>query len=87
MLIGRAGAVKRLGDRYVVMTRDAVASALGAGALDPEAQEAWLASLPGRDGPDFGTLAAAARGATSSEAMRAAAMALHNWRNEVTRDR
>jgi len=87
VLIGRAGAVKRLGDRYVAHIREAVAGALGAGTLDAVAQERWLTELPGIAGPDFATLAARARGADSSEAMRAAAAALHHWRGEVMRDR
>ncbi len=87
ILIGRAGAVRRLGDRYVALTRDAVAGALGAGNLDVEAQEEWLARLPRRSGGDFATLAATARAARDSESMRSAARALHDWRNEVTRDR
>lgn len=87
MLISRAGAARRMGDRYVAMVRDAVATALGAGAMDAEAQERWLASLPQVHGKDFGQLAADARGAQNSEAVRAAAAALYHWRNEVTRDR
>ena len=87
ILIARAGAVRRMGDRYVVLTRDAAAVALGATTMDAEALEAWLATLPNVKGPDFGTLAAAARAAKDSLAMRSAAQALHEWRNEVTRDR
>ena len=75
-----------MGDRYVVMVRDAVATALGAGAMEPAAQERWLAALPRVDGSDFATLAANARAAQSSETVRAAAAALYKWRNEVTRD-
>ena len=86
VLISRAGATRRMGDRYVVMVRDAVATALGAGAMAPEVQERWLAALPRVNGPDFATLAANARNAQSSEAIRAAAAALYHWRNEVTRD-
>jgi hypothetical protein len=86
ILIGRAGAARRLGDRYVAIVRDAVAGALGAGHLTADEQEAWLARLPA-NGPDFATLAADARGAQNSQGMRAAAAALHTWRNEVTRDR
>ena len=87
ILIARAGAVRRMGDRYVVLTRDAAAAALGATTMDAAALEAWLAALPNIKGPDFGTLAAAARAAKDSLAMRSAAQALHEWRNEVTRDR
>jgi hypothetical protein len=87
ILLARAGAVRRLGDRYVAMVRDGAASALGASAMAPDALEAWLAKLPGISGTDFGKLAAAARGAKDSEGMRAAAQALHHWKEEVTRDR
>jgi hypothetical protein len=87
VLIARAGAVKRLGDRYVAMIRESAATALGAGGLDPQAQEHWLASLPSTPGADFATLAAKARTAPNSDAMRSAARALHDWRNEVVRDR
>ncbi len=87
VLIARAGAVKRLGDRYVAMIRESAATALGAGALDPAAQESWLAALT-RDGkPGFAALAADARGAKNSQAMRSAARALHDWKEEVVRDR
>jgi len=87
VLIARAGAVKRLGDRYVAMIRESAAMALGAGALDTAAQESWLAALPAVKGDDFATLAARARAAPNSDAMRSAARALHDWRNEVVRDR
>lgn len=87
VLIARAGAVKRLGDRYVAMIRESAATALGAGGLDPAAQESWLAALT-RDGkPGFAALAADARGAKNSQAMRSAARALHDWKEEVVRDR
>jgi hypothetical protein len=86
MLIGRANAVRRMGDRYVAIVRDAVAGALGAGAMTADEQERWLARLPAASG-DFATLAALARGATTSEGVRAAAARLHQWRNEVTRER
>ena len=87
VLIARAGAVKRLGDRYVTIIRESAATALGAGALDPQAQERWLANLPVVHSPDFATLAAKARAAPNSDAMRSAARALYDWRNEVVRDR
>ena len=87
VLIARAGAVKRLGDRYVAMIRESAATALGAGALDPQAQERWLADLPVSQSADFATLAAKARTAPNSDAMRSAARALYDWRNEVIRDR
>ena len=87
VLIARAGAVKRLGDRYVAMIRESAATALGAGALDAQAQEQWLANLPSTPGADFATLATKARAAPNSDAMRSAARALHDWRNEVVRDR
>ena len=87
MLIARAGAVKRLGDRYVALIRESAAVALGAGALDPQAQELWLAKLPAASGADFATLAAQARAAPNSDAMRSAARALYDWKNEVVGDR
>lgn len=87
VLIARAGAVKRLGDRYVAMIRESAATALGAGALDPPAQERWLADLPVVHSPDFATLAAKARAAPNSDAMRSAARALYDWKEEVVRDR
>ena len=87
ILIGRAGAVKRLGDRYVAMIRESTAQALGAGALTPVAQENWLAGLPAAPTGNFAELAERARTASNSDAMRSAARALHDWRNEVVRDR
>ena len=87
VLIGRAGAVKRMGDRYVALIRDSVTVRLGATALDNDALERWLAALPGVRGPDFATLAKNARTARDAEGVRAAAHALHNWRNEVVGDR
>ena len=87
ILLARAGAVRRLGDRYVAIVRDGVAGALGASAMEPDVLEHWLARLPGVQGPDFGTLAAAARGAKDSAGMRDAAQALHHWKEEVIRDR
>jgi len=87
ILIGRAGAVKRLGDRYVAMIRESAAQSLGAGALDPQAQEQWLARLPAAQSGTFAELAERARAAPNSDAMRSAARALHDWRNEVVRDR
>lgn len=86
VLIASAGAARRMGDRYVAIVREAAAGALGAGHLTPDDQEGWLARLK-VPGSDFATLAASARGAQSSEQVRAAAAALHEWRNEVTRDR
>ena len=85
-LFARAGAVKRLGDRYVALTRDAAAARLGASAMAPDALEAWLSRLR-PNGTPFATLASNARGADTTEAMRAAAAALHQWKEEVTRDR
>lgn len=87
VLIARAGAVKRLGDRYVAIIRESAATALGATTLDPQAQERWLATLPAAPGADFATLAARARAAPNSEAMRSAARALHDWKNEVIGER
>ena len=79
--------MKRLGDRYVAMIRESTAQALGAGALDPVAQEKWLAGLPAAPTGSFAELAERARTASNSDAMRSAARALHDWRNEVVRDR
>ncbi len=87
ILLARAGAVRRLGDRYVAMVRDSVAGALGASAMESDALEHWLSRLPGVQGPDFGALAAAARAAKDSAGMRDAAQALHHWKEEVIRDR
>ena len=86
ILIARAGAAKRMGDRYVALTRDAVAAKLGAAHMDSDALERWLGSLSTR-GNGFAVLAAEARSARDGEAMRASAQALHSWRDEVTRDR
>lgn len=85
-LFARAGAVKRLGDRYVMLTREAAAARLGATTMAPDALEAWLASLTRGHG-DFAQLAAAARGAKDDAALRAAAAALHQWKDGVLRDR
>ena len=79
-LFARAGATRRLGDRYVAGVRDAAAALLGTTAADAPALEAAL-------GPDFQTLAARARAASDSETMRAAAAALHAWKEAVTHDR
>lgn len=86
-LIARANAEKRLGDRYVGLTRDAAALSLGASALAPDALEEWLAGLPTPDGDDFGTLANAARSAKTVTAMRDAAQRLFDWKRIVTRER
>lgn len=86
VLIARAGAARRMGDRYVALIRDSVAAMLGASKMQPDELEAWLAKLP-VETRDFGTLAAEARAANSTEHMRAAAAALHDWKEEVTRDR
>lgn len=86
VLIARAGAARRMGDRYVALVRDGAASVLGASKMQPDELEEWLAKLPVA-GKDFGMIAAEARSATSSEHMRAAAAALHQWKEEVTRDR
>lgn len=86
VLISRAGAARRMGDRYVALVRDGVASVLGASKMQGDELEAWLAKLPVA-GKDFGTIAAEARSATTGEHMRAAAAALHHWKEEVTRDR
>lgn len=86
VLIARAGAARRMGDRYVALIRDSVATMLGASKMQPEELENWLAKLPVAN-KDFGTLAAEARAANSSEHMRAAAATLHDWKEEVTRDR
>lgn len=86
VLIARAGAARRMGDRYVTLVRESAAAMLGATKMQPDELEAWLAKLPVAD-KDFGVLAAEARAANSSEHMRAAAAALHHWKEEVTRDR
>ncbi|MEP6784865.1 MAG: hypothetical protein ABI898_03885 [Sphingomonadales bacterium] len=86
VLIARAGAARRMGDRYVALIRDGVANVLGASKLQPDDLETWLARLPVA-GKDFGILAADARQANSSEHMRAAAASLYQWKEEVTRDR
>lgn len=87
VLFARAGAVGRLGERYVALTRDAAAQALGATHLAAPALEAWLAGLPRLGGPDFATLAASLREARDADAVRAGAAAMHDWKNEVMRDR
>ena len=87
VLIARAGAEKRLGDRYVALTREAAAGALGASSMEAEAQEEWLARLPHAEGNDFATLANRGRTAPSAHAMLAAARDLFDWRRDVTRDR
>jgi hypothetical protein len=81
-LITRAGREDRLGDRYVVVVRDAAGAALGAGALAPDALETWLGSLPG----GFTDLAYAARNAPDAASMQSAAAALFQWKKDVTRD-
>lgn len=81
-LITRAGREDRLGDRYVVVVRDAAGAALGAGALAPDALETWLGSLPG----GFTDLAYAARNAPDAASMQGAAAALFQWKKDVTRD-
>jgi hypothetical protein len=81
-LIARAGRERALGDRYVAVVRDAAGTALGAGALEPDALERWLDTLPG----DFAKHAAAARYAPDAAHMRDAAAALHAWKKEIVRD-
>ena len=81
-LIARAGREERLGDRYVAVVRDAAGAALGAGALAPDALEAWLGKLPG----GFTDLAIAARNAPDAASMQGAAAALFQWKKDVTRD-
>ena len=87
MLISRAGAARRLGERYVALTRDSVGHALGAGSLTPGELEAWLGklALPGQAG--FAELADRLRSANTTEAVRSAAQALHDWKRNITRDR
>ena len=87
VLFERAGAVARLGERYVALVRDAAGQALGATHLAPDALEAWLSKLPRVRGPNFAALAATLRGARDAEGVRAGAAALHDWRDEVMRDR
>ena len=87
VLFERAGATARLGDRYVALVRDAAGQALGATHLSADALEAWLAKLPRVRGPNFAALAATLRGARDAEGVRAGAAALHDWKDEVMRDR
>ncbi len=82
ILINRAGREGSLGDRYVAVVRDAVASALGAKALSGDAIEPWLATLPG----DFARLAAEARAARDAPSVLAAARALYHWKKDLIRD-
>jgi hypothetical protein len=81
-LVARAGREDRLGDRYVTVVRDATGAALGAGALAGDALEKWLGTLPG----GFTDLATAARNAPDAASMRDAAVALFQWKKDVTRD-
>lgn len=81
-LIARTGRERALGDRYVAVVRDAAGAALGAGALEPDALERWLETLPG----NFAQHAAAARNAPDAAHMRDAAAALHAWKKEIVRD-
>lgn len=82
MLVARARREHRLGERYVVVVRDAVAAALGATHLPPDDLEAWLGRLPG----GYAQLAHAARTATDAASMQRAAAALYQWKKDVTRD-
>ena len=79
-LFARAGATRRLGDRYVAVVRDSASVLLGTTARTESELEAMY-------GPDFQLLATRARAARDTETMRAAAAALHAWKEAVTHDR
>lgn len=74
------------GERYVALTREAVATASGAPAgLTGEALDKYLGKLSG-EGERFTALAARAESAPDTARLLAAARALHLWRRTVTRE-
>lgn len=87
-LLRRAGHEHRGGDRYLALTREAVAGAIGV-PVDAESDrvDAYLERLPGRGGHQWAELVDQARRAANNQELVAAARALHRWRRDVTRDR
>jgi hypothetical protein len=83
-LIRRAGREGRSGERYLALTRDAVATATGTPA---DRIDAHLGRLVGGGGQRWADLADRARAASTGETVVAAARALHQFKKDVTRDR
>lgn len=74
------------GDRYVALTREAVATASGAPAgLSGAALDEYLDRLSG-EGDRFTALAARAEDAPDTRRLLIAARALHHWRRTMTRE-
>ncbi len=74
------------GERYAMLTREAVAAASGAPAgLTGDALDRYLDRL-NRDGEAFTSLAARAEEAPDTRRLLAAARALYSWRRTVTRE-
>lgn len=87
-LIRAAKREHRLGGRYAALTRDAVASAVGApGMLSGAALVQFLDRLGGRAKPGYAELAQRAELAGTRADMLAIAQALYHWRKDKTRDR
>lgn len=76
----------RTGERYAMLTRDAVAAATGAPpGLTGEALDAYLDRLD-REGEPFSSIAERANAAPDTRRLLAAARDLYHWRRTVTRD-
>jgi len=85
-LLRRAGHEHRGGERYVILTRDAVAQAVGVPSdLAAEKIDHYLDRLATSGGQSWSDLAQrVAQARTRNELVRAA-RALHDWRKDVTR--
>lgn len=85
-LLRRAGHEHRGGDRYVALTRDAVAHAVGVSPdLSIEQIDRYLDRLGTHRGERWSDLAQRAIAARTRNELVRAARALHDWRKEVTR--
>jgi hypothetical protein len=82
-LIRRAGRGGRMGDAYVVLTRDAVAAAIHAPPLAEPELDALLDRAGPADRPGFTELAADARDAKTPSTVADAARALYQWRRSL----
>lgn len=85
-LLRRAGHEHRGGERYVALTRDAVAHAVGVPSDMPaERIDLYLDRLTTSGGQRWGELAQRVAAARTRNELVRAARALHDWRKEVTR--
>ena len=85
-LLRLAGRRHRTGERYAMLTRDAVATATGAPTgLSGDALAAYLNKL-NRDGEPFSSIADRAASAPDTRRLLAAARDLYQWKRTVTRE-